>query len=145
MKKNIFANVRRRDHHETFTLIARWTIALTLLCSVAIFTINANAQTAPCKVQTNCVVERDASKQRGLLENVGTQSDPAETLVERDDRPRYWLRCWQRGVLINERIVLSLPPESKSAKPLTDSQSISVVAFDMKNATCLIESASVQR
>jgi hypothetical protein len=145
MKKNIFANVRRRDRHETFTHIARWTVALALLCSAAIFTINARAQTAPCKVQTNCVVERDAGKLRGQLEHVGSASDPSETLTERDDRPRYWLRCWQRGVLINERIVLSLPPESKSAKPLTDSQGISVAAFDMKNATCLIESTTANR
>jgi hypothetical protein len=145
MKKNIFHDMPRRDQYETFSLIARWTIALTLLCSVAIFTINANAQTAPCKVQANCLVERDTGKQRGLLENVGSPSDPAESLVERDDRPRYWLRCWQRGVLINERIVLSLPPESKSAKPLTDGQGISIIAFDMKNATCLIESAGAQR
>ncbi len=145
MKKDIFYNVRRHDQRETLGLIARWTIALTLLCSMAIFTINANAQTVPCKVQPNCIVERDLGKQRGLLENVGAPSDSAESLVDRDDRPRYWLRCWQRGILINERIVLSLPPESKSAKPLTDGQGASVVAFDMKNATCLVESVNMQR
>jgi hypothetical protein len=153
MKKYIFHGMPRRKQYEMFALharptialIVRWTIALTALCALAILSINANAQTAPCKVQANCLVERDSGKQRGILENVGASPDPAETLVERDDRPRYLLRCWQRGVLINERIVLSLPPESKSVKPLTDSQGASIVAFDMKNATCMIESLGAAR
>jgi hypothetical protein len=121
-------------------MVVSWAIALGLGCAFVVWSVNAQAQTAPCSALKNCTIERDQAKQRLQLEHSGLPGDAAEALVGKGDSPRYLLRCWQQGQLIAERAVYTLPAESRSIKPLTDHTGSSVVAFDLKNAVCIAES-----
>lgn len=121
--------------------IARWLAAFVAAGAFAFVfaSAKARAQTAPCSPLKSCVVERDANKTRNAVESNGLVSDPADALVDRSEGRRYWLRCWQKGVLITERITRTPPPESKQAVAMTNVDDKAMKLFDLKNATCMIE------
>jgi hypothetical protein len=125
--------------------LASWAAALALVCALVVWSVNAEAQTAPCTALKGCTIERDYAKQRSHLENGGIPTGESEALLGKGEATRFLLRCWQHGHLIAERVVHALPPESRSVKPLTDHSGSSVVAFDLKNAVCIAESVTIAR
>jgi hypothetical protein len=126
-------------------LIAIWVFILATSCLFVIANVDVHAQTAPCSALKSCVVERSAVKTRNALESDGLKSDPAESLVDRGEERRYWLRCWQKGVLITERITKTPPPESIKIVAATSAEENAVKVFDLKNATCLVETLPGER
>jgi hypothetical protein len=129
----------------TLRFIASWICALVIACLLAITSIDAHAQTAPCGAHKSCVIERNDVSKRNALETDGLRSDPADSLIDRGDGRRYWLRCWQKGVLITERITKSPPAESAKVSAVTSSDENAVKVFDLKNATCLMETLPSER
>jgi hypothetical protein len=148
-KANVMMNANDNDGFddtgETLRALASWAVALALACALVVWSVNADAQTAPCAAHKGCTIERDSGKQRSALEGGGLVADPSDAVAAPAEQTRYWLRCWQRGQLITERVVYSLPVESRAAKPLTDHAGSSVIAFDLKNAMCIAESLATGR
>ena len=116
-----------------------WTALMAIVFLSAVASVRVCAQTAPCAQAKPCVIERNDNKQRNTLEANGVASDLAESLLDRAGDHRYWLRCWQKGVLITERVTRSPPSEYRAAVSLTSSDDKAIKMFDLKNAVCTVE------
>jgi hypothetical protein len=124
----------------------KWAVALGTLFLFAYATIDARATTPPCNNSLkSCVVERAHIAKRSAIEHEGVRDDLADSIVERASDTRYWLRCWQRGILITERITKTPPPESKRVSEITGDEDNAIKMFDMKNAACMIEKLPIDR
>jgi hypothetical protein len=124
---------------------AKWAFALTLIVFFTYASVAARATTPPCTLHKSCVVERTHIAQRSALESDGVRDALADSIADRSSDARYWLRCWQRGVLITERITKTLPPESKRVSEITGPEDNAIKVFDSKNAMCMIERLPSER
>ena len=87
-------------------LIAMWCVMLALACFWVVVGVDSAAQTAPCTPHKPCVVERNTVKARNAVELEGLAADPGESLTERAEDRRYWLRCWQKPAMLRARLQL---------------------------------------
>jgi hypothetical protein len=133
------ANLDRLKIIDACTYLARPMVLCSVVFLCTITSVHVLAQTAPCTPHKSCVVERDGLNVRNALELNGPSSDPADALVDKSTGRRYWLRCWQKGVLITERMTRTPPPESSKAVSVTGSDDKTMKLFDLRNATCAIE------